>query len=219
MLYLAEFYLPAGSTLADVVQRVRSGVAAAAAAGIDVAFVEAVHLPDDESCFVLYRAANPADVAAAGSFAALASAANLASSVNGTPEPAMQGQHARQRRTDMTRHRTRLIRATAIAGALAAALGGTGAAYASTRPGHAASGTEHFSLMTTERSAASYVVIAVTTIRLGHGTGKYAGISGTGTATINDLGIAPRTAKGACNLNADPLANEETITATAHVKL
>ena len=56
-------------------------------------------------------------------------------------------------------------------------------------------------------------------LTVGGGTGKYAGIRGSGTATINDLGIAPRTAKGACNLNATPVANEETITATAQVRL
>jgi len=134
----------------------------------------------------------------------------------------------------------------------------------------AASGTEHFSLMTTQPSASKYVIIAsgvftaggtdisgnstdtakfangsfkihhgtkvkivkeqvnpstcleefVATVKftLGGGTGAYKGISGSGTATIKDLGIAKRS-KGQCNPNANPLQNEETITAKAHVKL
>jgi hypothetical protein len=60
---------------------------------------------------------------------------------------------------------------------------------------------------------------ATAKIKFGGGTGKYAGITGSGNATINDLGIAPRNAKGACNPNATPVANEETITATGSVKL
>lgn len=56
-------------------------------------------------------------------------------------------------------------------------------------------------------------------ITLGGGTGRYAHISGSGSALIVDMGIAARTHKGACNLNANPTANEETITATAKVKL
>ncbi|MGD0701447.1 MAG: hypothetical protein ABSA02_16380 [Trebonia sp.] len=54
---------------------------------------------------------------------------------------------------------------------------------------------------------------------VGGGTGKYARITGSGNATINFLGIASRTKKGACNFNANPVVNEETITATGHVKL
>jgi hypothetical protein len=61
--------------------------------------------------------------------------------------------------------------------------------------------------------------VATTKITLGGGTGKYAGITGSGTATINVLSIAPRDAKGACNLNVTPVANEQAITATTRVKL
>lgn len=72
MLFLAELYLPAGSSLASITERARSGVAQAAAAGTRVLFLQAIHLPRDESCFILYQARDASDVAAAGSFAGLA---------------------------------------------------------------------------------------------------------------------------------------------------
>lgn len=53
---------------------------------------------------------------------------------------------------------------------------------------------------------------------VGHGTGAYKGITGSGKALISGLGIARRT-KGQCNPNANPLVLEQTITATAHVSL
>jgi hypothetical protein len=71
VLYLAEFYLPAGSTLASVAQRARAGAQQAAGTAADVIFVEAIFLPRDESCFVLYRARRAADVTAAGTLAGL----------------------------------------------------------------------------------------------------------------------------------------------------
>jgi hypothetical protein len=72
MLYLAEFYLPAGRALASVAQRACAGAEQAADTGIDIAFVEAIFLPRDEECFILYRALRTADVTAAGSLAGLA---------------------------------------------------------------------------------------------------------------------------------------------------
>jgi hypothetical protein len=166
------------------------------------------------------------------------------------------------------------INRIAVVGAAAATMiaSGAGLALASTgtaqRP--AASGTEHFSLMTTQPSASKYVVIASGlftaggtdvsgntvdlvrltggTFKINHnfppqhlkeqlnqqtcleqfgltskfmledGTGKYKGISGTGTARISGLAIARRT-HGQCNPNANPTVSEQTITATAHVKL
>jgi hypothetical protein len=71
VLYLAEFYLPAGSTLAGVAERARAGAEQAVGTGTDVIFVEAIFLPRDESCFVLYRARRAADVTAAGALAGL----------------------------------------------------------------------------------------------------------------------------------------------------
>jgi hypothetical protein len=161
-----------------------------------------------------------------------------------------------------------------IVGAVAATMiaSGAGLALASTsavqRP--AASGTEHFNLMSTQPSASKYVVIASGlftasgvdvsgntvdlvklpggTFKINHGsaihiiseklnqqtcllsfaasakftlekgTGRYKGISGSGKAVIRGLGIARRT-KGQCNPNANPVASEQTITGTAHVKL
>jgi hypothetical protein len=156
-------------------------------------------------------------------------------------------------------------------GAVVAAAGGAWAGVANAATAHpAASGTEHFNLMTTEPSNAKYVIIASgvftaggidtsgsTTdvarfangsfkvhhggalhiikmhanlktclavfegrapITLSNGTGAYKGLSGSGTATINELEIGSRS-HGQCNFNANPLTNEQTITATAHVKL
>lgn len=56
------------------------------------------------------------------------------------------------------------------------------------------------------------------TIKLTGGTGAYKGISGSGSALITELEITAKT-KGKCNPNVNPVANEETITATAHVTL
>jgi hypothetical protein len=159
-----------------------------------------------------------------------------------------------------------LASTVAAAGLVAGGLATASASSATS----AASGTEHFSLMTTSPSASKYVIIASgvftgggvdksgnTTdtakfangsfkihhggklkilkeqvnqktclamfvakakFTLGGGTGAYKGISGSGTATISELAIAPRS-KGQCNPNANPLHNEETISATGHVKL
>lgn len=163
--------------------------------------------------------------------------------------------------------RKTLAALAATAGAIALVTG-AGLAAASASP--AASGTEHFSLMTTVPSASKYTIIASgvftaggvdisgnstdtakfangtfkihhggkvkvvkeqlnpktclelaivkVTFTLGGGTGAYKGLSGSGKATINVLAIGSRS-KGQCNPNANPLHNEETITATAHVKL
>ena len=59
---------------------------------------------------------------------------------------------------------------------------------------------------------------ATASLTVGNGTGKYKGISGSGKAVINEMIIARRT-KGACNPNATPLVNEQTITAKATVHL
>lgn len=163
----------------------------------------------------------------------------------------------------------------AVAGAAAAVTmigSGTGLALASTstaqRP--AASGTEHFSLMTTEPSASKYVVIAsglftgggvdlsgnaVDLVRLPGGSFKinhgsavhiikeklnprtclmefaatakftvkdgtraFKGITGSGNALISSIAIGRRS-HGHCNPNATPRVSEQTISATAHVRL
>ena len=72
MFFLAELYLPAASSLARVTRRARAGAAQAAGAGADIGFVEAIFLPRDESCFLLYQAGCAADVTAAGVLAGLA---------------------------------------------------------------------------------------------------------------------------------------------------
>jgi len=72
MLYLAEFYLPAQTTLATLAQRAQAGAEQATRAGADVDFVEAIFLPHDESCFALYQARSAGDVTTAGTLAGLA---------------------------------------------------------------------------------------------------------------------------------------------------
>jgi hypothetical protein len=54
---------------------------------------------------------------------------------------------------------------------------------------------------------------------LGGGTGAYKKLSGSGKALVSDLSIFPRNSKGVCNPNANAVVNEQTITATAHVRL
>jgi hypothetical protein len=57
------------------------------------------------------------------------------------------------------------------------------------------------------------------TFKLSGGTGKYKGISGSGTFTLSDIGVAARTRSGACNLNANPVANQQLIDANGSVKI
>jgi hypothetical protein len=55
-------------------------------------------------------------------------------------------------------------------------------------------------------------------ITIGGGTGAYRRIRGFGKALINELGIFPRT-RGKCNFNRNALTNQQTIRATAHIRL
>jgi hypothetical protein len=71
MFFLAEFYLPASTVLAGVVQRARAGAAAVRAAGAEIRFVQAVFVPTEETCFALFEAPTAAAVSAVGSAAGL----------------------------------------------------------------------------------------------------------------------------------------------------
>jgi hypothetical protein len=71
MLFLAELYLPHGGQIGDVARRAREGAANAALAGRSVGFVQAVFVPHDECCFVLFESESTADVAEAGARAGL----------------------------------------------------------------------------------------------------------------------------------------------------
>ncbi len=71
MVFLAEFYLPVGADLADVVHRARTGAAATCAAGAEVGFVQALFVPAEETCFAVFEAPTAAAVSAAGSAAGL----------------------------------------------------------------------------------------------------------------------------------------------------
>ena len=55
-------------------------------------------------------------------------------------------------------------------------------------------------------------------ITVGHGTGAYRGISGSGKAVISIVGILGRI-HGACSMNVNPVAWQQTIRATARIKL
>ena len=71
VLYLAEFYLPGGESLAGVASRARAGAREAARTGTDVRFVRAIFVPRDENCFALYQASSAQAVTTAGALAGL----------------------------------------------------------------------------------------------------------------------------------------------------
>jgi len=71
MLFLAELYLPHGGQVREVAQRARAGAASAADQGLTVGVVQAVFVPLDECCFVLYESESIAGVTAAGALAGL----------------------------------------------------------------------------------------------------------------------------------------------------
>ncbi len=54
---------------------------------------------------------------------------------------------------------------------------------------------------------------------LGSGTGKYKGISGSGTAQVSVLGIGARDSKGACSMSKPPVAQQQIIRASGPVTL
>lgn len=71
VLYLAEFYLPAGASLAGVAAQARAGAQEAARTGADVCLVRAIFVPRDENCFALYQAGSVQAVTTAGALAGL----------------------------------------------------------------------------------------------------------------------------------------------------
>lgn len=71
MRYLAELYLPATTALAEVAGKARAGAEQAGRTGARIRFLQAIFVPQDESCFVLYLASSAADVSAAGTAAGL----------------------------------------------------------------------------------------------------------------------------------------------------
>ena len=71
MLYLAEFYLAEDTGLEGIALRAREGATGAASAGADIRFVQAIFVPQDESCFAIFRARSAHEVAAAGRLAGL----------------------------------------------------------------------------------------------------------------------------------------------------
>lgn len=71
VLYLAEFYLPAGASVAGLAARARAGAQEAARTGRDVRFIQAIFVPRDENCFALYQANSAQAVTTAGALAGL----------------------------------------------------------------------------------------------------------------------------------------------------
>ena len=63
-----------------------------------------------------------------------------------------------------------------------------------------------------------FTVTVRSTDTLGHGTGKYAGISGSGKSTFSLRAVFPRVA-GACTMHRPPLALQEILSATGPVSL
>jgi Protein of unknown function (DUF4242) len=71
VLYLAEFYLPGGARRAEVAARAQAAADHAEGAAGAIRFVQAIFVPQDETCFALYQAESESDVAAAGATAGL----------------------------------------------------------------------------------------------------------------------------------------------------
>jgi hypothetical protein len=71
VLFLAEFYLPEDSVLTEVAQRMVAGAAETAASGAGVSLVDLIFVAADETCFALFTASSPVEVAEAGSLAGL----------------------------------------------------------------------------------------------------------------------------------------------------
>jgi Nickel responsive protein SCO4226-like len=73
MHYLAEFYLPGhDADIVTLAHRIRAMAEQANQTGAAVRFVNAIHAPEDESCFAIYEAATAEAVMAAGSLAGIA---------------------------------------------------------------------------------------------------------------------------------------------------
>jgi hypothetical protein len=71
MLFLAEFYLSAGTSVAEVARIARTAVLRAAGGDEVPRFMLAVFVPSDECCYALYSADSAAQVSAAGALAGL----------------------------------------------------------------------------------------------------------------------------------------------------
>jgi hypothetical protein len=71
VLFLAEFYLPGDTNLAEVADKARAGAEQAARTGATVSFVEAIFVAQDENCFAMYCARSAQEVTAAAAAAGL----------------------------------------------------------------------------------------------------------------------------------------------------
>jgi hypothetical protein len=71
MLFLAELYLPGGTSVTEVARAARVAALRAAGAGEIPRFILAVFVPSDECCYSLYGADSAAQVIAAGALAGL----------------------------------------------------------------------------------------------------------------------------------------------------
>ena len=75
-------------------------------------------------------------------------------------------------------------------------------------------GTQHFNPRT-----CLMVIKQTAGYMLSDGTGRYAGISGSGTATVNGIGVGGRNHQGRCRQNAAPQAFELVINASGPVRV
>jgi hypothetical protein len=72
MVFLAEIYLPGGAVTAGALAaRAQAGAAAVGRGGTPARLLQVILLPEDEICFLLYRAESAAAVRAAGAAAGL----------------------------------------------------------------------------------------------------------------------------------------------------
>ncbi|HEY5357762.1 MAG TPA: hypothetical protein VIJ82_08730 [Streptosporangiaceae bacterium] len=80
-------------------------------------------------------------------------------------------------------------------------------------------GPSHVVRQRLNRKTCLFEFEVISGFKVGGGTGAYKGISGSGKAVISALAIARRNSKGQCNPNANPVVNQQTITAKGHIKL
>jgi hypothetical protein len=71
MLFLAELYWPRGALIADVARLARAGAVRAGGDGLSIRFIQAICVPHDECCFILYQCDSADAVLAAGARAGL----------------------------------------------------------------------------------------------------------------------------------------------------
>jgi len=94
-------------------------------------------------------------------------------------------------------------------------IGGAGVATAGASQG--ATRTEHFRIMNTEATSSRLSVIVTGAFTVDHGTGKYAGIRGSGNFVTSIVAITAKNRAGRCTHVQAPATYQEITTATGTV--